>query len=80
MNFYESVTKIHECSPLNVKYEFCKMLHFTKECPSDKKLSLCCHKGKIKLDKLTDKNGVELNYLEFLKELLSNPDKLQNIL
>ena len=55
----------HYIGELNVKCRHCGALHFAAELPSDHEFSTCCHKGKIKLDKLPQ-------YPEYLYNMLTN--------
>ncbi|GBM12986.1 hypothetical protein AVEN_101859-1 [Araneus ventricosus] len=57
---------------MNVICEFCKFSNFLGERPSGDKFTLCCRKGKVKLQKPVDAEGNILKYPYFLKDLMSN--------
>lgn len=62
----------HSCGALDVLCEYCQSKNFVAERPTDKKFTLCCRKGKIKLPKPIDIHGNELAYPDFLRDLMSN--------
>ncbi|GBM31752.1 hypothetical protein AVEN_56870-1 [Araneus ventricosus] len=59
---------------MNIICQFCKSKNFAAERPSDGKFTSCCRKGKIKLEKPSDALGKDLLYLNFLLNLLTNPN------
>ena len=72
INLDEAQVNAHICGKLDVTCQFCGSRNFIAERPSDKKFTSCCRKGKVKLPKPVDVNGVELEYPEFLRNLLSD--------
>ncbi|UYV78350.1 hypothetical protein LAZ67_16001049 [Cordylochernes scorpioides] len=54
------------CGQMNERCEFCNSLNFMGERPPDKKLTACCHKGKIELP--------EQDYPEYLETLMNGVD------
>ena len=63
----------HSCGPMDVTCQFCGSKNFTAERPSDGKFTSCCRKGKFRLQQQRDENGAELQYPDFLRQLMSNP-------
>ncbi|GBN41541.1 hypothetical protein AVEN_90635-1 [Araneus ventricosus] len=72
--FIEAQVETHNSGHMNIIYQFCKSKNFAAERPSDGKLTRCCRKGKIKLDKPSDALSNELLYPNFLFDLLTNPN------
>lgn len=70
--FDEEAIVSHHCGPLNIICQYCASKNFIGERPPDKKFTLCCRKGKVKLPKPQDINGNELSYPTFLRDLMSN--------
>lgn len=60
------------CGEMNVICSFCRSKNFLGERPSDGFFSYCCQKGKVKLPKPRDENGCELEYPDFLRDLMTN--------
>lgn len=62
---------------MNICCHFCGSKNFIDERLADGKFTSCCRKGRVKLPKPVDINGVELPYPELLRNLLTdtkNPD------
>jgi hypothetical protein len=59
---------------MDVVCQFCGSKNFAAERPSDGKFNSCCRKGKVKLENPVDLDGNVLEYPQFLRELLSNPE------
>ena len=74
IHFDEAQVNEHSCGALNVVCQFCGSKNFAAERPSDGKFTSCCRKGKVILEKPVDSNGIVLEYPQFLRELLSNPE------
>lgn len=74
--FDEEAIVSHHCGPLNIICQYCGSKNFIAERPPDKKFTLCCRKGKVKLPKPRDINGNELSYPTFLRDLMSNRDNV----
>ncbi|GBL94272.1 hypothetical protein AVEN_16796-1 [Araneus ventricosus] len=70
--FCESQVETQYCGPMNVICEVCKSKNFLGERPSDNKFTICCRKGKFKLQKSVDSEDNILKYPGFLKDLMSN--------
>jgi hypothetical protein len=73
INFEETEVDAHSCGVLDVVCQFCGSKNFAAERPSDGKFTSCCRKGKLKLESPVDVHGNVLQYPQFLRELLSNP-------
>ena len=73
ISFSEGIIKNY-CGPMNVICCFCSSKNFHAERPSDGKFTSCCRKGKVKLEIPKDETGNVLEYPDFIRELLSNPD------
>ncbi|GBL65662.1 hypothetical protein AVEN_203282-1 [Araneus ventricosus] len=58
----------------NIICQFRKSKNFAAERPSDGKFTSCCRKGKIKLEKPSDALSNDFLYLNFLLDLLRNPN------
>ncbi|MEI7488175.1 MAG: hypothetical protein WCJ72_12340 [Chryseobacterium sp.] len=72
INYTDNSVAHHSCGPLDVVCQFCGSRNFAAERPADRKFTSCCRKGKVKLSKPLDDNGVELEYPDFLRALLSD--------
>ena len=72
-SFDEQLFEEHDCGHFDVICQFCRSKNFLDERPKDGKFNSCCRKGKIMLQKVKDVHGVEQNYPEFLRSLISNP-------
>src|SRR5258705_12762773 len=72
INFVEAQVDAHNCGPMNIICQFCCSRNFVAERPSDGKFTSCCRKGKLKLPRPMDVNGVEQAYADFLRNLLTS--------
>src|SRR5258705_6720645 len=72
INFVEAQVDAHNCGPMNIICQFCCSRNFVAERPSDGKFPSCCRKGKLKLPRPMDVNGVEQAYADFLRNLLTS--------
>src|SRR5258705_5676929 len=72
INFVEAQVDAHKCGPMNIICQFCCSRNFVAERPSDGKFTSCCRKGKLKLPRPMDVNGVEQAYPDFLRNLLTS--------
>ena len=66
----------HTCGAMDVICQFCSARNFSAERPLDDKFTSCCRKGKVKLEQPKDINGSLLEYPDFLREMISNPEHL----
>lgn len=73
INFVEVQVQQHNCGSMDVICQFCRSKNFIAVRSSDGKFISCCRKGKVKLPKPLDENGVEMVYAPYLQTWLSNP-------
>src|SRR5258705_1526779 len=72
INFAEAQVDAHNCGPMNIICQFCCSRNFVAERPSDGKFTSCCRKGKLKLPRPMDVNGVQQAYPDFLRNFLTS--------
>ncbi|XP_021967368.1 uncharacterized protein LOC110862486 [Folsomia candida] len=65
-NLEESIVELHNMGEMNVLCEFCNAKHFARERPTDKKFTVCCNKGKVKIQNFAT--------YEYIKRLLTGKD------
>ncbi|XP_035713810.1 uncharacterized protein LOC118438127 [Folsomia candida] len=65
-NLEESMVELHTMGEMNVLCEFCNAKHFANERPTDKKFTVCCNKGKVKIPTFATH--------EYIKRLLIGQD------
>ena len=77
INFNVSNTVQHDCGQFggqSLNCQYCGTKHFEGERPSDGIFTSCCRKGKVMLPKPQDINGDVVEYPDFLRQLLSEPN------
>ncbi|GBO09993.1 hypothetical protein AVEN_234058-1 [Araneus ventricosus] len=68
----EAQVETNNCEPMNIICQFRKSKNNAAELPSDGKITNCCRKGKIKLERPSDALSNDFLYPNFLLDLLTN--------